>query len=509
MRRSLLLPLLFAGLAYGLIDYGVGLHAGRKGDPTYFIKAGRPFLAPNLLPPDPFIESSTGYDGQFFFYLSQDPLLNGKAASRDAATSPHIDSVPYRYQRILLPGLGWLTSWGDPSVLQWTLPLINLIAVLAATYLLAGFLRARGRSPWIAVVFALSIGMVVGVVNDLSDPLAAALFVAGLVWWLERRTVPAVVVLAACLLARETYLLPVALICLSELVRTRGRGALPWLIPLGVFGVWQLYLRLALTGSPTAGAAKPSIVPLLGAARKVREVLREDVLGAANWELLFIGLLLAIVAFFAVRSAEVTRAVLRTRSWPSREQLMPVVALATLVLVPFLTLELWRNTLSYTRYGAPAAGLLLLAYAIRHDRWSGGLLLSVAALSLTNPVVPLLPNKQPGLIKPPPSPQQARLDKIISCLAVPGSGHRADRGPRVQVGEADRGGRPSGPGGHLRLRLSRGRGAAREQDRRVRHRRRQRGQADGSRGAGLPQDASAEHSQADRGLPAHRIGWYA
>ena len=502
-------PVVVAGLVYVLVGYGVGLHAGRTADPTYFIKAGRTYLAPKLLPPDPFIESSTGYNGQFFFYLAQDPLLNGKAASRDEAHSAHIDSVSYRYQRILLPALGWLTSWGDPGVLQWTLPLINVIAVLMTTYLLAGFLRSRDRSPWIALVFALSIGMVVGVVNDLSDPLAAALFVAGVVWWLERRTVPAVVVLAACLLARETYLLPVALICLTELVRTRGRGTLPGSYRSASSASGSSTSGSRSPGAPPLDAAKPSIVPLLGAARKAREVLREDVLGAANWELLFIGLLLTLVAFFAVRTAEVAPRPYATEAGRRREQLMPVVALATLLLVPFLTLELWRNTLAYTRYGAPAAGLLLLSYALRHDRWSGGLLLSVAALSLTNPVVGLLPNKQAG----------ADQAAAVTAAGAPRRHRRLPGRPGVDLGQSTDAASNSvkltvtqalsRPAHHLRLRLSRGRGAAREQDRRVRHRRGRRGQADGSRGAGLPQDPSAGHSQADRGLPAHRIGWSA
>lgn len=59
-----------------------------------------------LLPKGAYHETSTGYDGQFVFYIAQDLLLDGRAASRDQAQSDHIDDVPYRYQRILLPALG-------------------------------------------------------------------------------------------------------------------------------------------------------------------------------------------------------------------------------------------------------------------------------------------------------------------------------------------------------------------------------------------------------------------
>src|SRR5207249_400817 len=145
---------------------------------------------PSLLPKGALVADNTGYDGQFFFYLAEDPFLTGKVATRHDVSSLHIDHVSYRYQRILLPLLGWLSSYGDPDVLQWTLPLINLFAVLGAGWLLASFLRERGQSPWYALVFMLSIGVVGSLVRDLSDPLAAALFTAGTVWWLRERRVP-------------------------------------------------------------------------------------------------------------------------------------------------------------------------------------------------------------------------------------------------------------------------------------------------------------------------------
>jgi hypothetical protein len=264
VNRSLVLPLLITVAVIGVMGYSNGRSVGRAGDPTYFIHAGQKYFAPNLLPADPFVETDTGYDGQFFFYLAQDPLLNGKAASRDQGTSEHIDNVPYRYQRILLPVLGWVASaGGDPDLLQWTLPLINLLAVLGATFLLAQFLRARDLPAWVALAFPTSIGVLIGVFNDLSDPLAASLFVAGVVWWLDDRTRPALVALTGCLLARELYSIPVLVIGLVEVVRG-GRRGLVWLLPTALLGVWQVVLRLMLTGSPTDDAHKPSIVPLRG-----------------------------------------------------------------------------------------------------------------------------------------------------------------------------------------------------------------------------------------------------
>jgi hypothetical protein len=404
--------------AYLVMGYGVGKPYGEAGDPSYFIRAGQVYLAPELLPDDSFIETETGYDGQFFFYLAQDPFLSGKAASRDQVSSDHIDNVAYRYQRILLPLAGWLVSWGNPDVLQWTLPLLNLAAVLAATWLLAVFLRGRDRPTWAALAFPVSIGVLVGVFNDVSDPLAAALFLMGVLWWLDRRTALAVAALTGCILARELYVLPVAALAAAELYRSR-RGGLPWLIPLGVFGLWQIYLRLALAASPTDGSHGPSPVPLRGMFQKAREVVREDVIGAANWELAFLAFVLACWAYFAVRTVQAARRLGRA---PSRDDLLPVVGLGALFLFPFLTDELLANIPSYTRYAAAVAGLLVIAYGVWGDVMSRALLVSSAGLALFNPIVAVLPTSHAGRVTPPAplTPQESRADAVAACIEAAG-----------------------------------------------------------------------------------------
>jgi len=134
-------------------------------------------------------------------------------------------------------------------------------------------------------------------------------------------------------------------------------------------------------------------VPLLGAARKLKEVLRVDWLGVANWEILFIGLLLLTVVFFLFKSGVAAGRLRRDRRLPSREELLPFVALAAVVLIPFLTVGLWRNVPSYARYSAPAAGMLVLVYAIGRDRAARYLMVALVALTLTNPVVALLPTR--------------------------------------------------------------------------------------------------------------------
>src|SRR5438046_2711751 len=84
LAASTALPVLVALVALLLIGYSQGRPGNdRPGDPAVFIKAGSDFAGnPRLLPPDPPVGQGTGYDGQFFFYLAQDPFLTGKVATR-------------------------------------------------------------------------------------------------------------------------------------------------------------------------------------------------------------------------------------------------------------------------------------------------------------------------------------------------------------------------------------------------------------------------------------------
>ena len=390
-RRPLVLPLLVAALAYLVLGYGYGKPFGQAGDPSYFIKAGTDHALPERLPDGTYVHAGSGYDGQFFFYLAQDPLLS------DPAVEAALDAPAYRYGRILLPVLGWLSSGGDAEILKWSLPLINLLAILGSGFVLAGALAARGLSPWLSLVYMLSLGPVLGLLNDVSDPLAAGLLVAGVVWWTQDRAVLALAALTLVPFARETYLAPVAAIALIELLRWRRR-ALIWLLPLVSFGAWIAYVRLrSFAGDPERDISEPSIVPFAGAGKKIMSVLREDPVGTANWELLFVVVLLAVWAYFLVRSVPLLTSV-RERTWPSRAALSPLLAFLAVLLIPFLTEALWRNPLSYVRYGAPAGALLLLVYAHRRDRWAIGLALALFALSVANPLVGLLPTVQGPII---------------------------------------------------------------------------------------------------------------
>jgi len=387
LRGSAALPAII-GVAWLVLLAGQqGAHFGKAFDPTVLIVAGTDFAPEPLLPAGAHVFEGTGFDGQFFFYLAQDPL------ALQADTRARLDNTRYRARRVLLPALAYAASGGgDRDVLPWVLVLINLVATGAATFILAGWLRRRGTTPWLALAYPLSFGVVSGVVSDVADPLAAAFLTIGLLAWTDNRTGTALVALTAAALAREIYLLPGLAVVVIEIVRFRHR-ALPWLAVPAVVAGWFAYTSTIPTAGPDEiEPESPSPVPFVGAISKIARLDDRNIPGTANWELLYITVLVVIAVYVAVVAARTSIEMLRSRRWMSREELLLVPAAGALAVVPFLTVALWRNPLSYGRYGAFAT-VVLLALLIRGHRLGGGLLAVLVALSLLNPYASPLPTR--------------------------------------------------------------------------------------------------------------------
>jgi hypothetical protein len=388
------LVLAVAAVVYVEAAYGYGKPFHSAGEPSFLIRAGSDYAGPGLLPAGTYVNEGTGYDGQFSFYIAQDLL------DRSAASEAHLDNPKYRFRRILLPLAGWVSSGGGPEVLQWTMPLINLLAALGSGFVLAAFLRRRGLSVWLALLYLLSLGLMVGVLNDLPDPLAASMFVMGLVWWAEDRTLLALAALGAAPFARELFILPLVGVALIELLRWR-RAALVWLLPVVAYGCWNVYLEVAFRHAQArTEVTSPSPVPLVGAIQKIGNVLRTDVVGAANWELAFVLLALAVWGYLAVRSWGLLGRWRDIGGWPARAEFAPLIGLLAIFFIPFLTEGLWGSALSYVRYTAPAAAILLVVFAVQQDRWALRLAVALFALSLVNPLVALLPTGNGPLLTP-------------------------------------------------------------------------------------------------------------
>jgi hypothetical protein len=238
--------LVAATLYLGVI---VALHGG---DPLALATLGTQFSEG-----DP--GGTEGYDGQFVYYIARDPLGGWR----------HCDVPAYRYQRILYPLLARLLAFGQEALIPYTLPLLNLGALAAGTWLTEQILRRHRVSRWYALTYGLYAGQLMAVRLNLSEPLSFALVQAAILAAEQGRWRWSVQFFALAVLARETALVFVGGYLLALLLRREGRHFAGLALGTGLpFLAWQAILwawfgRPGL-GSGGAGATGWEILPFRG-----------------------------------------------------------------------------------------------------------------------------------------------------------------------------------------------------------------------------------------------------
>lgn len=241
----------FVALFYLLFTLvALALH---DGNPLWFVWIGERY---SELDPRGF----TGYDGQFIYYLA--------ASGWDAL--PHLDNPPYRLQRIFLPGLVRLLSLDMPALVPWLIILINGVAIVITTFLLASWLREKQVWPSYALLYSLYVGTFMSYSRALTEPLALSLAAAGAIAWLRQRLGAAVLLLALALLTKETTLLFVFGIAAATLFRRqlswaeRARRIVAVLAAALPLLAWEAYLWLRLETLPLLAGPSLTPIPLAG-----------------------------------------------------------------------------------------------------------------------------------------------------------------------------------------------------------------------------------------------------
>lgn len=139
-----------------------------------------------------------GYDGQFYYFIALDPK-NARF---------YIDDPAYRYERILYPLVARALALGQPVLIPYVLILVNIMAISGGVLLLAFWLRRRGISPWLALVYGLFSGVMVAYERDLTEPLAYGLVMLGVCCFgLRRRAFWTGLCFGLAALSREVTLL--------------------------------------------------------------------------------------------------------------------------------------------------------------------------------------------------------------------------------------------------------------------------------------------------------------
>jgi hypothetical protein len=221
-------------------------HGGHLGS---FALASNVFVHPGASSDLPVHTGTDGYDGQFYYRLALNPLSH-------QVTAFHItlDNPPYRQQRIGLPATAWAVREVFRAPTSLALVLVNVLAIVAVGWAGATWARRYGRSSWWGVTVAASPALVMALARDLTEPLATAALISGLLLWTAGRRWLASLAFTAAVLCRETVLvvlLGMGVCCLVQLVRGGGRAArrtsvmqiLALCVPAAVEVGWQLHVK--------------------------------------------------------------------------------------------------------------------------------------------------------------------------------------------------------------------------------------------------------------------------
>jgi len=234
------------------------------------------------------------YDGQFYWGVAVDPIGTG-------SVHDSFDNASYRYGHPLFGWLGWLVSAGQGGAAAAALAALALAALVAAAVLAGGF---GGRA---GLFTALNPGLLFAVVNDLAEPLAAALVLGALTAYLRGRRVATVVCLVLLPLAKEPLVLVAAALVLWELLHRRIRDAALLAATVLPAAAWWLYARIHFGAWFTSGDSALA-APFAGWRRAI---LDAGVFGANSGQggggVMTLPILLALLALLALAAFAAAR----------------------------------------------------------------------------------------------------------------------------------------------------------------------------------------------------------
>ena len=205
-----------------------------------------------------------GYDGQFFARLAFTPFTREKIACGIT-----LDSPAYRQQRIIYPLLARLLAAGDVKLIPWTLVAVNLLAMIGLAIIAAKITAHFHLNPGYGLLPMLSCGLIMSFGRDLAEPLTAFFVISALYFLLRKRLILCALVASLSVLTRESSLITFAAAGLTLLFYTLRDRQRPrdfscfWLLlPLAVYGLWQIYLTRTWGSAPMTSGPTLSPYPL-------------------------------------------------------------------------------------------------------------------------------------------------------------------------------------------------------------------------------------------------------
>jgi hypothetical protein len=296
---------------------------------------------------------SDGYDGQFYHYITHDPLfLRG--------LDHYIDAPRLRYRRILIPALAFTASAGQDRMIDAALVAVNLLFVFAGTYWLSRYACSYGRHPAWGMLFLLVPAVLVSLDRLTVDVALTALCVGFALYIREKRPRELYVVLLLAPLARETGLLLTAAYCIVLLSERRSKVALVFATSTIPAIAWYAFVRSHTVPYDSSGWFTP--VPFAGLVDRMIHPVTYPFLPIVKW---------AAEVLDECSLAGVALAFFLSFRWPS--QLPRPLALAAL-LITFSGITLgnpfWGDVFAFGRVFSPLVVLVALQGFSTRSWWA-------------------------------------------------------------------------------------------------------------------------------------------
>jgi hypothetical protein len=191
-------------------------------------------------------EGDFGWDGQFYYYMANDPFAR-------SSIKENIDNAPYRYQRVGVPLIAFLLSkilfqdWVSPVLYYLT----NLLLLLAGTLALSLSLRNIRKFWFLPLAWSLSSGTQITLLNGLIDPGADGLLALSIYFFIRKKPLPFLLFGCFAVLSKEIFiLLPIVAlgsICLKIYRKDHEDKERKLLLASAVMSAvwigWQMYLK--------------------------------------------------------------------------------------------------------------------------------------------------------------------------------------------------------------------------------------------------------------------------
>jgi hypothetical protein len=292
-RRVLLVRLLLVVVALAAASSFVVLRAGAVPGGLGSFPLVETGQAPGPLPPGVTTRRS-GYDGQFYLRLAQDPF-----GDAEVSAGQRLDFPAYRQQRVGYPLLAWTADRLPAVGPTRALVLVNVLAVGAIAWFGSGLSRRAGRGSVPGALLALLPFTVVALARDTSEPVFVAALLAAFLALRDRRPVLAAVAVGVAVFTREQGLFALAALFVAAWWATDDsrprvrRLAAPAAVAVAWVG-WQAFLTARWGDVPVLSGPPNGGLPFAG----VLGIVRKDLGAGTGHEvpLLIVAVLLAAAA---------------------------------------------------------------------------------------------------------------------------------------------------------------------------------------------------------------------